>query len=110
MGIREDILAAKDCTLSEPIEVPEWGVSVRLRFLTSGEREKWELRSGKNSDVRESLAVYSICDIDGKQIFTEADIPLLKEKNAHVLDRLSYAAVRHNKITREDIEELQKNS
>lgn len=115
---REAILAADDLK-REKVEVPEWGGHVYVRQLTAGERERWEERNlarrGPDSQVNlenltSSLAALTMCDEAGGHLFTEADIPALNGKSAAALQRVWTAAIDLNRVGKQDVEELVKNS
>ena len=111
---RQDILDADDI-LKELVEVPEWGGSVWVKGMTGSVRGKFEasiieLRGQKTitdiSNMREKLAAATICDEDGKLLFSEKDIKALGEKSALALQRIFVVAQRLSKITEDDVEEL----
>jgi hypothetical protein len=107
--LREQILAVDDIKI-EPVDVPEWGVSVWVRSWTGRERDMFESehRDLRDEDYRARLVVSTACDEAGQLLFTRQDIPALAKKNAKALDRLSMAAISVNRITPEDVEELEK--
>lgn len=116
---REDILSAHDL-VTEEVEVPEWGGSVFIRTMTGAERNAFELEvvpgvaDGSNKmdilNMREKLLVKVIVDEDGERMFTDKDIKALGQKSAAALDRLFEVAQRVNRLSAQDVEELEKNS
>lgn len=110
----EQILAANDTGI-ESVDVPEWGGSVCIRTMTGTERDSWELyyqsevKKRDNANVRAKLCALTICDESGKRLFTDQQVADLAKKNAKALDRVFTAATRLNKITEDEIEELEKN-
>jgi hypothetical protein len=115
MGLgREDILSKKGGKLIE-LEVPEWGGTVHLREMTASERDAFEQASLDKSgsarllNIRARLASISLCDAGGKRLFSEGDIPSLGELPASALDRIFDASMRLNKISKADVDELEKN-
>lgn len=111
---RDDILSVQDISLEE-VEIPEWGGSVFVKGLTGAERDKFEgsliVERGKNRTVnmanfRAKLACMTVCDADGKRLFTEKDMTALTEKSASALQRIFIVAQRLSKIKEEDVEEL----
>lgn len=108
MSLRDTILATDDLP-KKKIKIPEWGVDVYIATLKSVEREQWENNAKSEKEIRENLVVLVALDESGKRIFTKEDIPALKEKNSKALDRICTAAIEHNKIRKEDIDELEKN-
>lgn len=118
---RADILNAVDVK-TEEVQVPEWGGSVYVRGLTAGERDKWEAslysaeKRGSSFEVvahkdniRAKFLVVSIVDEEGKLMFTAGDIEALSKKSAAPVDRLFAVAQRLSGMTKEDVEELEKN-
>jgi hypothetical protein len=115
---REAIFAADDLT-KELVNVPEWGGDVYLRTLTAGERERWEetnlTRKGNDSKVnlinlQASLVALTAVDEAGVHLFTAADIPALNGKSSVALQRLFSKALELNRVGKQDVEELVKNS
>lgn len=114
---REQILSIVDLK-PQGIQIEEWGGTVFIRPMNALERAEWEGYVFSSSDTpkakvidqaRERLAVLSICDAQGKRLFTDADIPELGKKNAIALERIGQAAMRLNKLTPKDIRDLAKN-
>lgn len=118
---REQILGAKDL-LVEVVDVPEWGegAQVRVRGLTARERDDYEagmltFRGKKDPDVnmrdaRARMIVMAVCDENGNRMFTDQDLNALAKRSAIPMDRLYTVAVRLSGITKEEIEEITKNS
>lgn len=115
-----DILSAKDRVI-RPVPVPEWGGKVYVRSLSGTEREKYlesirEIRGrGKKQDVRiilaessAKLAQQTICDKDGKQLFSIGQIKELGEKSSKALQRVVDASADLNGFN-EDAEDDAKN-
>jgi hypothetical protein len=107
------ILAANDKKMVD-LEVPEWSGSVKLRVMTGTERDRFEsefVGGNKNVEmVRAKLVAKCLCDEDGERLFTEQEIPELGEKSAAVLDRLFSECMRLNRFTKDDVDDLAKNS
>ena len=57
-------------------------------------------------DLRAKLCSQTICDEDGKKLFTPADVKELSEKSALALQRVFEVAQRLSGLTEEDLEEL----
>lgn len=115
---RDDILKADDIK-TELVEVPEWGGAVMVRGLTGAERDalEEEVTSQRGSSVRVNLrnlraklVVRSVVDEQGKHLFTPADVDALGKKSAAALQRVFNVASRLSGLSREDLEELTKNS
>ena len=111
---RESILQADDLP-KELVDVPEWGGSVYVRSLTGAERDRFESsmikQRGKNQqmnldNIRAKLAVLTVCDEEGKRIFSSADIDELSKKSAAALDRIFAVARRLSGLGEDDVKEL----
>jgi hypothetical protein len=107
------ILAANDKKTVD-LDVPEWGGSVKLRVMTGTERDRFEsefVGGNKNVEmVRAKLVAKCLCDEDGERLFTEQEIPELGERSAAVLDRLFAECMKLNRFTKDDVDDLAKNS
>lgn len=116
---KEDILQARDVKI-EQVDVPEWNGSVFVRSITAAERgqieeaaAKFKESKGKDSFARTftvKFASLAICDEEGKRLFDDKDIALLQQKNAAAIARIAEAAQRLSGFTRQEMEELEKNS
>lgn len=116
---KQDILQAQDVVI-EPVEVPEWKGMVFVRSLSAAERglieeaaAKFKESKGKDSFARTftvKVATLAICDEQGHRVFDDKDIALLQQKNAAAITRIAEAAQRLSGFTKEDLEELEKNS
>jgi hypothetical protein len=113
---KEQILEVKDLVI-ETVSVPEWGGEVLVRGMTGADRDKFEasivqMRNQKTNfnmvNIRAKLASMTICDDQGKKIFSEADIKDLSGKSASALQRIFTVAQRLSGIGEEDVEELTK--
>ena len=110
---KEQILAADDMGLKE-VDVPEWGGSVFLRVMTVGERDSyendWMINKSKGvENFRSKFLQRVLCDEKGELLFTASEIDLLAKKSARVITRIWDAAMKHNALTDDDVEELAKN-
>jgi hypothetical protein len=107
---KEQILAADDLGLLE-VEVPG---SVFIRVMTVGERDSyendWMINKSKGVDnFRAKFLQRVLCDEKGNLLFSGNEVSALAKKSAKVVGTLWEAAMRHNKMTDEDVEELAKN-
>ena len=121
MGIllnREAIFAAPDIQ-TEDVLIPQWGGTVRVKNLTASERDAFEesttTQRGNNLELnrknfRAKLVALCVVDEDGKRIFDDKDIHKLGAKSAAAMDLLFAAASRLSGISKDDEEELLKNS
>ena len=113
--LRDRILAAPDLH-RELVEVPEWNVSVYVRVMTARERDAFEsqqLALGKQDrstdNIRARLVVLTTVDETGARVFGDADADALGNKAVSALDRLASVAMRINRFTNNDLEELKGN-
>ena len=88
---REDIKSARDVEVVR-VEVPEWGGAIYISPLTVNGREKLMPEYEKVSEddtagIKMLLFVATAQDKNGKQLFTYADIPWLREKRATAIDK-----------------------
>lgn len=107
------ILSADDLK-KEAIKVPEWGGSVYIRAMTGEERDAFDVSFAQgNKDFktcfRARLSASCICDESGVLLFAESDIAELAKKSAAALDRIAARCTKINAITKDDIEDLEKN-
>jgi len=116
---RDQILGSTDGRIVA-VEVPEWGGTVHVRTMTGRERDEWECSlivdptartfEHRRDNLRSRLLVRVLCDAAGKPLFTAADVAALGEKSGTALDRVYTQAATVNRLSRSDIEELEKNS
>ena len=111
---KDDILKAQDLK-TEIVPVPEWGGEVTVKGMTGAERDKFEgsivQTRGKDqtlnmANIRAKLASMTICDEQGKRLFTEADVQQLSAKSAQALQRIFAVAQRLSGIGEDDVKEL----
>ena len=113
---KTEILNVNDIVVEE-VQIPEWGkdATVYVKGMTGAERDKFEsslvVLRGKSqtlnmANIRAKLASLTICDKDGKRLFTEADVQELSQKSASALQRVFVVAQKLSRIGDEDIEEL----
>lgn len=108
----DQILAADDLGLLR-VEVPEWGGDVFVRVMSVGERDEYERQwIGKKEtgieNFRTQYLARVLCDDKGKLLFSREQIAALAQKSGAVMGRLFDVAMRHNKMTEEDVKELGK--
>lgn len=111
---KEQILAADDL-VTEDVDVPEWGGTVRMRTLSGTERDAFEASSikgnGKNRQVnlqnmRARLVALVLVDENGGRMFADAEVRALGRKSSKALDRLFDKARALNGLSEDDVEEL----
>jgi L-asparaginase II len=108
---RDSILQAEDLPRRE-VPVPEWGGSVYVRMMTGSERDAFEAVHLKNPTVetRARIAVATVCDDTGKNLFDPGDVAAVGKKSFTALERIAQVALELNRIGSADIDELEKNS
>jgi len=91
-----------------PVTVPGLG-SCFVRAMSAGERDEFEVAhsKGKHRDFRARLVAMTVCDEDGNLAFSPADIPALSALPAATLQPLVVAAVEVNRLTEEDVADLE---
>jgi hypothetical protein len=114
MSIREQILAATDFDV-ETVDVPKWGVSVRVRTLTAAQRDQFEAGltgdgRGNLGNIRARLVCLCVVDDDGRRVFSDEDAHLLGTKSGLEVDKVFQVARRLNGMSAAAVEELEKNS
>lgn len=115
----DDIVGADDLKY-EVIDVPEWGGKVRVRGLTSRERDDYEASlyftapNGQQkmnlSGARERLVARGMVDGEGNRLLSDADAGKLAKKNGRAMERVFDAIRRLSGMSKEDVESLVGNS
>lgn len=113
---KDDILNADDMK-TESVDVPEWGGEVIIKTLTARQKDAWEasiVKQGSGTkmnliDMRARLVVVSIVDDQGKRVFADSDVGKLTQKFCKAVDRVFDAAQRLNKMTDDDVKDLEGN-
>lgn len=127
---KDSIFKAEDIT-KEWIDIPEWKGGLYIKVLSGGERDAFEEGMFKSNDMgnftrnlenmRARLIAFAAVDVNNKPIFDSTlkydvqgklygDIAELGKKSSIVLDRMYTVAQRLNKLRKEDIDDLTKNS
>ena len=118
MSLRDKILSIENDTPSEIVDVPEWGVKVLVKGFTLGAKDDFLASvinpSTKEADIKafsSNLLVGTAYDPETfERLFTEADIPVLKQKSAVVIQRLVDVGTRLSGLTEEAVEVAAKKS
>ena len=114
---KDAILSANDL-VTEDVEVPEWGGTVRVRAISGTERDTFEqtivTRRGKNvqtnlANIRAKMVALCVVDESGQRLFNDSDVAALGKKSAAALDRVFTVAQRLAGLTDEDVDELAEN-
>lgn len=117
---KQDIIKVKDSVV-ERVEVPEWNGEVYLRSITASERGQIEAAAasfreskGKDASFARTFTVkivaMSLCDESGARLFNDDEVSQLGQKNARVIARLAERAQHLSGFSKEDLDELEKNS
>jgi hypothetical protein len=101
------------------VEVPEWGGSVFIRPVTLEEQGKLADLGAKHEKssaairIRHctlSLLQWTVCDDEGKSLFTAEDLAgLISKSSASAFLRLQDAVLKFSGLTEESRRELEKN-
>jgi hypothetical protein len=115
MGIltKDQILSANDSALLK-VPVPEWGGDVYIKVMTCGERDAYEnewVRKKETGvdDFRAKFLAKCLVDENGQRLFGNGDIDKLAAKSSKIINRLWLAAMEHNNLSDDAIEETAKN-
>jgi len=112
MSIRDKILNAQNDTPSELVDVPEWNVMVLVKGFTLGAKDEF-LASVINADTNKAdLKAFSSGILIGtaydpetnEKLFSELDIPVLKQKSAVAVQRLVDVGTRLSGLTEDAVE------
>lgn len=108
----DQILAADDMGLKK-VHVKEWGGDVYVRVMSVGERDEYErMWIGKREtgieNFRTQYLARVLCDDKGQLLFTREQVAGLANKSGAVMGRLFDEAMKHNRMTEEDVQELGK--
>ena len=101
----------------EAVDVSEFWPEVKTVYaavMDGTSRDSWEcsVRDALNTkkDLTALYLVRCLEDESGVRIFTDEDVTALGSKNWQALDKLYDVAVRLNKTSRQQLDELEKNS
>jgi hypothetical protein len=119
-SLTDQILGVQNLAF-EDVAVPEWKVEkLRITEMSGTARDSWEravqrIENGQMvpdyDNFRGRLLVRCIVDPDtGERVFKDGHAEILGEKSAAVLSRLVAIAMRLNKLRKEDVEDLGKDS
>jgi hypothetical protein len=118
MSIRDKILAVTNDTPSELIHISEWGVDVLVRGFSLGAKDDF-LTSVYNPETKKSdIKAFTVGVLigtaydpeSGEKLFTEADIPILKQKSAAAVQRIVDVGSKLSGLTDDAIEVAGKKS
>jgi len=111
---KEAISKVKDL-VTEDVEVPEWGGTVRVKMMTAQERDVYELsiyedeQNNRSENVRARLCVSVMIDEKGNRIFGLNEVKVLGKKSAKAVNRVFEVARKLNAIGDDEVKEIEKN-
>ena len=111
MLTKDQILQAND-TRTIDVEVPEWNGTVRVKVMSSLERQQFQAVVNKKKDetlFMERLIIQCVVDAEGNRIFDEIDLKQLGAKSSLAMARVFEAAAELNGMTKASVEEIEKN-
>lgn len=104
----------------EVVNIKEWDGSIRVRSLTGKERDNLEsymLRNRAGDDeavnmenLRARMAIAACVNEQGAPVFEEGDVEWLGDKNARALNRIFTVAMKLSGMSKEDVDDMTKNS
>lgn len=115
---KDEILESHDL-VTEDVDVPEWGGTVRIRTMTGAERDGFEASMlGKEGEqqkmdytnLRARLVSLTAVDERDVRMFEEKDVAFLGLKSAAALNRCFAVAQRLNGLSKEAVDSMAKNS
>ncbi|WP_165068269.1 hypothetical protein [Paludisphaera rhizosphaerae] len=109
MSIRESFLAGPKPKV-ERVEIEDFG-PLHVRAMSAGELgrfEAWMADKPALEDFLARFAVAGVCDENGKLAFGLADLDKLKELDVVFLQRVQEAVARVNRLTKDEVEALEK--
>jgi hypothetical protein len=117
MDLRQIILAAPD-RKSEAVTIPEWKdpegtpVTVWVFEMSLKQRMGWMESVPEENDGQyfQRLLVQTVCDEQGKSLFTAEDVEALGQKNPDPIMRLYGVAKKINGIGQAALDDAEKNS
>lgn len=92
MSLKDEIIAARD-SKREPLDVPEWGLRVWIRTITSVEQDSLadELyangRKPGMAELKTRTLALALVNEEGERVFTDAEAAALNDKNAIAVQR-----------------------
>lgn len=119
MTSREKLLALSGKRKTQDIEID--GETYRIRSVLASEFARVEAKVSQANDAKGAkrasglaaanamIAQIHIVDEEGNLMFSDADLPLLRELPNHVMSKIVSCSLALSGISGEDIEELAKN-
>lgn len=93
----------------EEVTVPQFGTA-RVKVMTVGEKDTFDVAvTAKKYGFRAGLIVICTIDERGIRVFDDEDITKIEQLPIYIVEPLVDAAIRINKLSKQDQEELAKN-
>ena len=92
----------------------EWG-EVHVKSMSGADRSRFKsitdvlVKNGHEADADTWLVIFTLCDEAGNRLLSDGDFALVNERSASVLSVVATAALRHNGLLPEAIEDAKKN-
>ncbi len=114
--LREKLLASQSANKVQVVDLAEVDEPVYVRVMSGTERDAWEIASFRDGKVlpehfRAKLVVRCLCDEKGERLFKDEETGLLSDSlPSPAVVKLFDAAHKLNRLSKEDTDELVKNS
>ena len=118
MSIRDKILAVTNDTPSELVHIEEWGVDVLVRGFSLGAKDDF-LTTVYNAETKKSdIKAFTVGVLigtaydpeSGDKLFSESDVPILKQKSAAAIQKIVDIGTKLSGLTEDAIEVAGKKS
>lgn len=109
---KDQLFKIHDITVA-PV-VCEWG-TVHVKSMSGADRSRFKtitddlVKRGHEADADTWLVIFTLSDEAGNRLLADADFGLVNERSASVLSVVATAALRHNGLLPEAIEDSKKN-
>jgi hypothetical protein len=119
MSLRDKILSIQNDTPSEIVEIPEWGgIKILVKGFTLGAKDDFLASILDKTTNQPDVKAFNVGILVGTaydpesdaRLFTEEDIPVLKQKSAAAIDRLIQVGQRLSGLTEEAVDVAAKKS
>lgn len=84
----------------EAVPIPGFGEgeTIHVRQISAGERDEFEyqMQRRKGKDIRARLVILTACDPEGRRLFTDDDLPAIRNMPAAALEPIVEAHLRLN--------------
>ena len=101
---------------TKKVKVPEWGGEVFVLGWTGKERDAFEAEhmalpeKSRAVNLRAKMVARFVVDSKGNPLFGDDDVEWLGNQSAAALERVFLAGMKLAGMTKDDVEELEKNS